>query len=392
MAELRGDVDDAINAVQQAIEHNWHASEWTAVLSSKLKKSSENPEVRRVLEKHGWTRGQFRSPPVRELLLRELRELSSDGLPARMDDDRRFETQYDFEDTSPVGEGTYGAVFRAFCNLTKKTVAIKRVKMDHDDEGMPSTAIREVAVLKSADHPNVVKLLDVHCSPRRLHLVFEFVDVNLKQYMKKFGMHLQPAAVRMLQKQLMQGIDYCHARRIFHRDLKPQNILVDGEDILKIADFGMARAFNLPLPKYTHEVVTTWYRAPEILFGCEEYSLGVDVWSAGCIFGELATGAPLFHGDSEIDTIFQIFRKLGTPSEAQWPGLSDLPDYKASFPQWTRRPWDDIRNTSTQVGVPGMKLLDDMLRYDPAMRISAKKSLQHEYFASEIAEDAAMIE
>jgi len=302
-----------------------------------------------------------------------------------MDDDRRFETQYNFEDVAPVGEGTYGAVFRAFCNVTKNVVAIKRVKMDHDDEGMPSTAIREVAVLKTADHPNVVKLLDVHCSPQRLHLVFEFVDVNLKQYMKRFDMHLEQAAVRRLQRQLMQGIDYCHARRIFHRDLKPQNILVDGEDTLKIADFGMARAFNLPLPKYTHEVVTTWYRAPEILFGCQEYSLGVDVWSAGCILAELATGAPLFHGDSEIDTIFQIFRKLGTPNQAQWPGLEQLPDYKATFPQWTRRPWTDIRNTASQVGAPGMKLLDEMLRYDPVMRISAKRSLQHGYFSASLA-------
>ncbi|CAE6924283.1 Cdk2 [Symbiodinium natans] len=297
----------------------------------------------------------------------------------RLDDERRFDRQYVIEEKEkPVGEGTYGAVHRAFCNRLQKTVAIKRVKMEHEEEGMPSTAIREVAVLKAADHPNVVKLLDVACSPGRLHLVFEFVEANLKQYMKKFGLRLEPAVVRSLQKQLMNGIDYCHARRIIHRDLKPQNILVDGEDNLKIADFGMARAFNLPLPKYTHEVVTTWYRSPEILFGCEEYSLGVDVWSAGCILGEMATGAALFHGDSEIDTIFQIFRKLGTPTEADWPGLSDLPDFKPSFPQWRRRPWTEIRNIAAQLGAAGVRLLDSMLRYDPVNRVSAKQTLQHE--------------
>ncbi|CAE7825186.1 CDK1 [Symbiodinium sp. CCMP2592] len=250
-------VESAISAVQQAMSHPGLSSEWTSILCAKLRRPSELcPDVRRVLEKNGWSRSQFRSPPVRELLLRDLRELaqSDHGPPTRIDDERRFDRQYVIEEKEkPVGEGTYGAVHRAFCNRLQKTVAIKRVKMEHEDEGMPSTAIREVAVLKAADHPNVVKLLDVACSPGRLHLVFEFVDANLKQYMKKFGLRLEPEVVRSLQKQLMNGIDYCHARRIIHRDLKPQNILVDGEDHLKIADFGMARAFNLPLPKYTHE-------------------------------------------------------------------------------------------------------------------------------------------
>eukprot|EP00440_Ansanella_granifera_P053627 gb/GFBE01058138.1/.p1 GENE.gb/GFBE01058138.1/~~gb/GFBE01058138.1/.p1 ORF type:complete len:418 (+),score=103.32 gb/GFBE01058138.1/:1-1254(+) len=415
MADPRTEgLEEAIGAVQQAIAHTGLSSEWTGVLSLKLRRPSDNcPEIRRVLEKHGWTRGQFRSPPAREMLLRELRDLApppastgeqSLGVPVqhratsefagRIDDEQRFKTQYTFEEKSPVGEGTYGAVYRAFCNRLQKYVAIKRVKMEHEDEGMPSTAIREVAVLKAADHPNVVKLLDVACSPGRLYLVFEFVDNNLKQHMKRHGLRLEPTAVQALQKQLMRGIDYCHARRIIHRDLKPQNILVDNEDLLKIADFGMARAFNLPIPKYTHEVVTTWYRSPEILFGCEEYSLGVDVWSAGCILGEMATGAALFHGDSEIDTIFQIFRKLGTPSEAEWPGISKLPDYKPTFPQWRRRPWTDIRNTAAQVGPAGMRLMDEMLRYDPCQRISAKQTLQHDYFhvplLSAPAADAAM--
>jgi len=300
-----------------------------------------------------------------------------------MNDEARFDRQYTFEEKDkPVGEGTYGAVYRALDNHSKRIVAIKRVKMDHEDEGLPSTAIREIAVLKTADHPNVVKLLDVACSPGRLHLVFEFVEENLKQYMKRHSMRLEPLAVCSFQKQLTQGIEYCHAKRIIHRDLKPQNVLVDGQDVLKIADFGMARAFTLPMPNYTHEVVTTWYRPPEILFGCEEYSLEVDVWSAGCILGELATGAALFHGDSEIDTIFQIFRKLGTPKEADWPGLSDLPDYKPTFPQWRKRPWTEIRNTAAQLGEAGIHLLDEMLRYDPVMRISCKKALRHEYFTS----------
>jgi len=195
----------------------------------------------------------------------------------------------------------------------------------------------------------------------------------------------------------MRGIDFCHSHRIIHRDLKPQNILIDGTGALKIADFGMARAFSVPLPRYTHEVVTMWYRAPEILFGGgkEEYSLPVDVWSAGCIFGEMATGAALFHGDSEIDTIFQIFRKLGTPTEAEWPGLHNLPDFKPTFPKWQRRPWTEVRNTAPQLGSNGTQLLDEMLRYDPQRRISARQALSHPYFVTSVSaevSDASMVE
>eukprot|EP00933_Yihiella_yeosuensis_P015639 TRINITY_DN13583_c0_g2_i2.p1 TRINITY_DN13583_c0_g2~~TRINITY_DN13583_c0_g2_i2.p1 ORF type:complete len:493 (-),score=88.77 TRINITY_DN13583_c0_g2_i2:235-1713(-) len=316
-------------------------------------------------------------------------ERNQTEFPGRIDDDKRFANQYDFEEA--VGEGTYGCVFRAYDKQSRKVVAIKKVKMDHEEEGVPSTAIREVAVLKASHHPNIVRLLDVACTPGRLHLVFEFVEVNLKQHMKRHHLKLSKDHVQDLQKQLMCAIDYCHARGIMHRDLKPQNILIDGEDKLKVADFGMARAFCVPIPKYTHEVVTTWYRSPEILFGCEKYSLGVDVWSAGCILGEMATGAALFHGDSEIDTIFQIFRKLGTPSEAEWPGIMQLPDFKDTFPKWRRRPWTDIRNIHEQLGRAGTNLMDLMLCYDPKGRCSAKQALQHEYFATPLNEsDIAM--
>merc|ERR1719277_1027337 len=198
--------------------------------------------------------------------------------------------------------------------------------------------------------------------------------------MKRTGPCLSPAVVRSFQLQLMKGIHFCHSHRILHRDLKPQNILIDSVGNLKIADFGMARAFSVPIPKYTHEVVTTWYRAPEILFGSQEYSLPIDVWSAGCILGEMATGTALFHGDSEIDTIFQIFRKLGTPTEAEWPGLSTLPDFKPTFPKWRRRSWEDIRGAAGQLGPAGTQLIDDMLTYDPRRRDSIRQALAHPYF------------
>jgi serine/threonine protein kinase len=127
-----------------------------------------------------------------------------------------------------------------------------------------------------------------------------------------------------------------------HRDLKPQNLLINKEGNLKLADFGLARAFGVPLRTYTHEVVTLWYRAPEILLGGRQYSTGVDMWSVGCIFAEMATRKPLFPGDSEIDEIFKIFRILGTPTEADWPGVESFPDFKSSFPKWERKQDDEM--------------------------------------------------
>lgn len=303
-----------------------------------------------------------------------------DGGQHLVDDEGRFERNYLVEE-KPIGEGTYGEVYRALCLKTHKTVAVKWMKPEHADEGVPSTAIREVAVLKGANHRNVVKLLDVYCSVGQMRLVFEFVDYNLKEHMKRSLPCLSADAVRNLHRQLMRGIDYCHSRRIVHRDLKPQNILIDEHSNVKIADFGMARAFSLPMPIYTHEVVTTWYRAPEILFGSQEYALPIDLWSAGCILGEMATGAALFRGDSEIDTIFQIFRKLGTPTEEGWPGLGKLPDFKFTFPKWRRRPWSEIRNITSQLGPEGSSLLDAFLVYDPKRRISARQALAHAYLS-----------
>jgi len=134
--------------------------------------------------------------------------------------------------------------------------------------------------------------------------------------------------------QILRGVDYCHSKRIIHRDLKPQNLLVNKNGDIKICDFGLARAFTIPIKTLTHEVETLWYRAPEILLGQKAYSLGVDMWAIGCIFSELITKRPLFMGDSEIDQIFKIFQFHGTPSEMNWVGVSKLKNYKPSFPKF----------------------------------------------------------
>ena len=162
-----------------------------------------------------------------------------------------------------------------------------------------------------------------------------------------------------------------------HRDLKPQNLLVDKEGTLKLADFGLARAFMIPLRTYTHEVVTLWYRAPEILMGQRTYAPGIDTWSIGVIFAEMVNKRPLWPGDSEIDEIFRIFRTLGTPTEETWPGVSQLPDYKPNFPQWAPKQLSKIVPTLDPLGVD---LLSKMLVYVPSKRISTKAALMHPWF------------
>jgi len=280
-----------------------------------------------------------------------------------------------------LGEGTYGKVYKARNLRTGEIVAMKQMKLDAEEEGVPSTAIREIAVLKGLSHPNVVCLQDVFCRPGKLILVFEFLEQDLKKHMRALNGRLTPASIKHFAYQLCCGVEFCHSNRIIHRDLKPQNLLIDNHLRLKIADFGLARAISIPVPKYTHEVVTVWYRPPEILLGSPLYSIPVDIWGIGCILPEMATGCPLFAGDSEIDTVFKIFQKLGTPTDAEWPGLSELPDFKPTFPKWRAKGWENIRNTAAQLGPEGIALLEQFTAYDPKNRISARRALLEPYFA-----------
>ncbi|KAM0230364.1 hypothetical protein ACHAPO_009359 [Fusarium lateritium] len=298
-----------------------------------------------------------------------------------------------------VGEGTYGVVYKARdLGHSGRIVALKKIRLETEDEGVPSTAIREISVLRELNHANVVSLLNiVHADGHKLYLVMEFLDLDLKKYMDSLpvtdggrgkplptgtattirNLGMSDKVVEKFMLDLCQGIKYCHSRRILHRDLKPQNLLIDKDGNLKLADFGLARAFGVPLRSYTHEVVTLWYRAPEVLLGGRQYSTGVDMWSVGTIFAEMCSRKPLFPGDSEIDEIFKIFRTLGTPDEDAWPGVTAYPDFKPSFPKWQR---DFSTPLCPNLNEPGLELLDYLLICDPVTRISAKAALNHPYF------------
>ncbi|XP_074171229.1 cyclin-dependent kinase 5 isoform X1 [Rhinolophus sinicus] len=323
-----------------------------------------------------------------------------------------------YEKLEKIGEGTYGTVFKAKNRETHEIVALKRVRLDDDDEGVPSSALREICLLKELKHKNIVRLHDVLHSDKKLTLVFEFCDQDLKKYFDSCNGDLDPEIVKSFLFQLLKGLGFCHSRNVLHRDLKPQNLLINRVPLrekwgdwggwsqvlsdggaglhtvetplscsshvhqngeLKLADFGLARAFGIPVRCYSAEVVTLWYRPPDVLFGAKLYSTSIDMWSAGCIFAELANaGRPLFPGNDVDDQLKRIFRLLGTPTEEQWPAMTKLPDYKP-YPMYPAT--TSLVNVVPKLNATGRDLLQNLLKCNPVQRISAEEALQHPYFS-----------
>eukprot|EP00906_Rhabdomonas_costata_P007941 RCo011350 len=286
-----------------------------------------------------------------------------------------------------IGEGTYGVVFKAKDRQTGELVALKRIRLDSEEEGVPCTAIREISLLKELKHPNIVKLLDVIHNDKKLTLVFEYADQDLKKFLDCYSGDLEPPMIRHLLQQLLKGIEYCHEKSVLHRDLKPQNLLINKALELKLADFGLGRAFGIPVRKYTHEVVTLWYRAPDVLLGSTNYSTPVDMWSVGCIFGEMCTGQPLFAGKGDTDQLLRMFKFFGTPDADSWPSRSTYPnsnlletsEFRVQFPVIDLHQQPQF----SKVGFQGVDLLKGLLQYEPSRRLTAKAALRHSYFSSD---------
>lgn len=287
-----------------------------------------------------------------------------------------------------MGQGTYGKVYKAQHLETGKIVALKKTILSSDDEGVPPTTLREVSILRSLDSPYIVKLEEVVHSEARagmpvLFLVFEFLDHDLKQFMStKYGkgVGIEPQLAKEFCYQVLLGLRYCHANSIMHRDLKPQNLLIDVKtQTIKIADFGLGRVFSLPVNKYTHEVVTLWYRAPEILLGTKYYSTGVDIWSVGCILAEMVLGRPLFCGESEIEQLLAIFRIMGTPNANTWPDVQSLRDWH-EYPSWKPENLATAFPGLAALGQHGIELLQQMVQLSPHNRVTAIDALKSPYF------------
>merc|ERR1712179_727444 len=240
----------------------------------------------------------------------------------------------EFQCLNRIEEGTYGVVYRAKDKRTQEIVALKKLKMEREKEGFPITSLREINTLLIAQHVNVVTVREIVVGSNmdQIFIVMDFVQHDLKglmETMRKKNQVFLPAEVKCLMDQLLRAVHHLHDNWILHRDLKASNLLLSHNGILKVGDFGLAREYGSPLKNYTAIVVTLWYRAPELLLGIKQYSTHIDVWSIGCIFGELLHMEPLFPGKSEVDELNKIFKLLGTPSEKMWSGYKDLPGVRS---------------------------------------------------------------
>lgn len=288
-----------------------------------------------------------------------------------------------------LGEGTYGAVYKAMDKETGRIVALKRMIPMTEEEGIPATTIREIMLLKEMRHENIVRLHDVLFRIPKLTLVFEYCECDLKQLMDaRPGKQLDPQGeVLPFMWQLISGLGYMHARSVIHRDIKPANILTNsvGERrVIKIADLGLGRVEGIPVKKYSHDAVTLWYRAPDIVLGSVNYGLPADIWSVGCVFAEMIAGQPLFCGRTDHEQLARMFRLLGTPTEEEWPNMRRYPlsDQILSRPEFERKYASSLENWVAEhcalekVGAEGLNLLYRMLQFDPARRITAQEALR----------------
>ncbi|KAF7967303.1 hypothetical protein HWV62_38636 [Athelia sp. TMB] len=282
-------------------------------------------------------------------------------------------------------EGTYATVYKGRSRTTNEIVALKEIHLDAE-EGTPSTAIREISLMKELKHVNIVRLHDVIHTETKLVLIFEFCEQDLKKYMDQNGDRgaLEPNVVRSFMYQLLKGTAFCHENRVLHRDLKPQNLLINKQGELKLGDFGLARAFGVPVNTFSNEVVTLWYRAPDVLLGSRTYSTSIDVWSCGCIFAEMISGVPLFRGRDNQDQLLHIMRIVGTPSDNVLRKMAqDSPEIVIkTYPRYPKLPFQQVLPKASPQAID---LLECLLQFDPAKRISAKNALNHPYFTGTVA-------
>ena len=277
-----------------------------------------------------------------------------------------------------VGDGTYGSVLKA---TTEKgeTVAIKKMKklFYSWDECIK---LREVQSLKILSHPNIVKLREVIRENDELFFVFEFLDQNVYQLTKDANKLFVESKVKWILYQILLGLAYMHKHGFFHRDMKPENLLVSGSDshpLVKLADFGLAREIR-SRPPYTDYVSTRWYRAPEVLLRSTSYNSPIDLWAVGAIMAELYTFRPLFPGASEPDTLYKICSVLGTPTASTWAdGLRLAADIDFRWPRYVRT---DLAQLVPNCSSEGLALMSEMLRWEPKERPTAAQCLMHPYF------------
>uniref|UniRef100_A0A8D0D6T4 Cyclin dependent kinase 10 n=1 Tax=Sander lucioperca TaxID=283035 RepID=A0A8D0D6T4_SANLU len=285
----------------------------------------------------------------------------------------------EFEKFNRIGEGTYGIVYRARDTKSDEIVALKKVRMDKEKDGIPISSLREITLLLRLRHPNIVELKEVVVGSQleSLFLVMSYCEQDLASLLENMQTPFSEAQVKCIILQLLRGLEYLHHNFIIHRDLKVSNLLMTDNGCVKIADFGLARMYGIPQQPMTPRVVTLWYRAPELLLGTKTQTTALDMWAVGCILAELLAHKPLLPGTSEIQQVDLIVQLLGTPNENIWV-FSLLP----LIGQYSLRkqPYNNLKNKFTWLSEAGHRLLNLLFMYHPQRRATAKDSLESSYF------------
>ncbi|XP_006463936.1 hypothetical protein AGABI2DRAFT_180093 [Agaricus bisporus var. bisporus H97] len=304
--------------------------------------------------------------------------------------------QSDYDLTTKLGEGTFGEVHKAIQKHTGTVVALKRILMHNEKEGMPVTALREIKILRALNHPCIVNILDMFVvrstkkDPLSVFMVFPYMDHDLAGLLENERVKLQPSHIKLYMKQLLEGTEYMHRNHILHRDMKAANLLISNNGSLKIADLGLARSFDPKVTrggldprgkerKYTNCVVTRWYRPPELLLGARQYAGEVDIWGIGCVLGEMFSRRPILPGTSDLDQLDKIWQLCGTPNQHTWPNFDALPGCDGHT-RWTTQYARKVKQAYESVGSETADLLDKLLVCNPRERITAAQALEHDYF------------
>ncbi|CCF56114.1 hypothetical protein KAFR_0A06790 [Kazachstania africana CBS 2517] len=278
-----------------------------------------------------------------------------------------------------VGEGTYAVVYVGTQRSTNRQIAIKEIKTSEFKDGLDMSAIREVKYLQELNHPNVISLIDIFMAYDNLNLVLEFLPSDLEVIIKDRNILFTPGDIKAWMLMTLRGIHHIHRNFVLHRDLKPNNLLLSPDGMIKIADFGLARIMPGPRETLTSNVVTRWYRAPELLFGAQHYTYAIDIWSIGIIFAELMLRIPYLPGQDDVSQMEVTFRALGTPTDKDWPEVSSFPSYNKLqiYPPPSK---DEFRKRFIAAPESALDLMNGMLTMNPHKRWDSSQCLQSVYF------------
>jgi serine/threonine protein kinase len=273
-----------------------------------------------------------------------------------------------------IGSGAFGKVHVGYNSVTDEKIAMKYLEYHPEKQGIPALVLREISILRSVSHPNIIQLQEVITTENQIILIFEYLERTLYQYIST-RRTVGPETIRSFSYQLLAAVHTLHVHRIIHRDIKPTNILLSNTGILKVIDFGWARYFSIPMRPYTPEIETILYRAPELLSRNNIYGPPIDIWSVGCVIAEMVMGHPIFllGIDSNVQLFYKMIETMGTPPNAgKYIGCQDT-----DIPQYKMRSMREILNSEDAVLCD---LVSKMLCFDPDKRITAVNALKHPYF------------